>query len=355
MQRNEPGSRIRWRLGTLVMALCAFVAAVLLAAPAPALAVNQQKTVDIPVTFTVTGTTAKPTFTAKLEKIDNDAPMPAEGGEVIASEGAGTVYFGTITYNAPGIYHYKITQTTEAMNNWVLDTTTYYVVVQVAWNDAGTDLTATVIAYKNADYTGDKVTKFEFINKYITPVTPPTPEPEPKPDPTPDPTPEPTTPATFTFTGTKTLEGAMLKAGEFTFEVRQGDALTATGTVKADGTIEFTQMEFSQVGTYEFTVTEVQGTEEGITYDDASFKVVIVVTQDADGNLVATLDQAASDTIAFVNKYTASTPTNPSEPSTPKIVAAGDVTQWGPAVVLLCCGVAAVGVAVGLRRRKDAK
>ena len=82
---------------------------------------------------------------------------------------------------------------------------------------------------------------------------------------------------------TKTLEGRTLAAGEFTFKLTGADGRAYEAKNAADGRIEFPAIDFDKVGTYDFTLVEVNDGQTGITYDGRSYKVTVVVTDDGKG------------------------------------------------------------------------
>ena len=98
----------------------------------------------------------------------------------------------------------------------------------------------------------------------------------------------------------------VLKDGEFSFELCQktddGSAQTIqTTSNSADGTVAFDALTFDQAGTYTYTVHEVSGDEDGITYDQANYPVTITVT-DENGKLKANIVYPNGSTIT--NRYT---------------------------------------------------
>ena len=109
-------------------------------------------------------------------------------------------------------------------------------------------------------------------------------------------------PASIVLEGTKTLENREMVPGEFEFEVKEDGKVVATGTNTADGRIIFTEIEYSDVGTYTYTVNEVKGNNTTITYDEDTVNVTVNVTKDIDGSLIAALDDN-SPAIEFENTY----------------------------------------------------
>ena len=155
---------------------------------------------------------------------------------------------------------------------------------------------------------------------------------------------------------TKTLDGRTLAAGEFTFKLTGADGRTYEAKNAADGRIEFTAIDFDKVGTYDFTLVEVNDGQAGITYDDCSYKVTVAVTDDGRGNLVANVTWPNGTPPTFKNIYTkpapAVTPDTSSEP--PAFFAkTGDGTMFIVCVATLTLLVAgAVGaVAFGALRK----
>ena len=107
---------------------------------------------------------------------------------------------------------------------------------------------------------------------------------------------------------TKTLDGRSLAAGEFTFKLTGADGRTYEAKNAADGRIEFTAIDFDKVGTYDFTLVEVNDGQANITYDDHSYKVTVVVTDDGKGNLVANVTWPNGTPPTFKNIYTKPAP-----------------------------------------------
>lgn len=109
-------------------------------------------------------------------------------------------------------------------------------------------------------------------------------------------------PTQYTLSGNKVLHGRALKAGEFSFELYEGDTLLETVTNKADGTFFFSPIPYTQAGTYTYTVKEAAGNVPGVRYDGANAPITVTVTvTDNNGVLTAT----ANSSITFENTYTA--------------------------------------------------
>ena len=76
---------------------------------------------------------------------------------------------------------------------------------------------------------------------------------------------------------------------------------------------------FDAAGTYEYTLVQVAGNADGVTYDSTEYAATITVTATADNTLTAAVSYAKDgetvDAATFANVYKA--PTKPSEPTQP--------------------------------------
>ena len=169
---------------------------------------------------------------------------------------------------------------------------------------------------------------------------------------------------------TKTLEGRTLAAGEFTFKLTGADGRTYEAKNAADGRIEFPAIDFDKVGTYDFTLVEMNDGQTGITYDGRSYKATVVVTDDGKGNLVANVTWPNGTPPTFKNTYTKPVPavtpgapgtsSQPGQPGTPgklpaRFAKTGDKTMSiACAATLTILAAGAVGAAAfgALRKRE---
>ncbi|WP_152929177.1 Spy0128 family protein, partial [Streptococcus oralis] len=103
----------------------------------------------------------------------------------------------------------------------------------------------------------------------------------------------------------KVLEGKALEAGKYSFVLKEGDKELETVTNAADGTVTFSPISYdeSQVGTHKYTISEVAGSEAGITYDKTVQEVEVTVEKVSATELKATASKEAKD-LVFTNKYT---------------------------------------------------
>ena len=222
-----------------------------------------------------------------------------EDGVVVASgtnDANGTVTLSPIRYEAPGTHTYTLR---EACPNALglykgvtYDGTTYTVVTTVSDNGDGT-LTATHKLEGTTESAG-------FTNKYHA------------------------MPTQVSIGAIKVLEGRELKKDEFSFKL-VGEDIESTVTNDADGKINFDKFEYSEPGTYVYTISEVKGDEAGMTYDKSVFTATVNVVDDGEGNLKANVAFTKGDKsvegIVFNNTYKKpETPTPTPDPGTSKTV-----------------------------------
>lgn len=105
------------------------------------------------------------------------------------------------------------------------------------------------------------------------------------------------------FQAKKQLEGKPLTAGEYQFTLMNDDGtVIETVTNAADGSINFTPIEYKEAGTYNYTISEVNSGAEGVTYDENCYSVTVVVTDNGKGKLVAEIACDAEE-LVFNNSY----------------------------------------------------
>lgn len=120
---------------------------------------------------------------------------------------------------------------------------------------------------------------------------------------------------------TKVLSGKALADGQFTFALTAEDGTVYQAKNDAAGSVAFPALTFAEPGTYVYTISEVNDKQANVTYDTATYNVVVNVVDDGRGNLVATVayDDGAAPT--FKNSYTeppAPTPMPGGGATTPK-------------------------------------
>ena len=248
-----------------------------------------------------------------------------EDGRVVATgtnDASGNVALSPIEYTAPGVHNYTIRERGHGTtaNGVTYSDATYRVTTTVVDNGDGTlDVTHKLVDADEA----------EFENVYTA------------------------KPTKLALTAAKVLEGADLKAGQFTFKL-SGGGVELTATNDANGQVTFSELSFTQTGTYTFAISEVNDGQQGVTYDETERKVTVTVEDDRLGNLIASVNQEELEACVFRNTYTK--PEEPAKPSTPTpptkfVPQTGDPIESAPIVVSAVLGVAILAVALVVSKR----
>ena len=95
-----------------------------------------------------------------------------------------------------------------------------------------------------------------------------------------------------------------LDDGQFTFELVDADGkVIQTVTNNADGLIVFDELVYNEAGESNYTIREVNDEQDGITYDETVYEVVVTVTDDGEGTLTAEVEYVGVDAVEFENTY----------------------------------------------------
>ena len=192
--------------------------------------------------------------------------------ETVKNDKDGNVKFSVLEFDKAGTFTYKIAEKAGTATGITYDTKTITATVTVADNGKGA-LEATV------SYDDEKA----FENTYT-----------------------PAGATSVTLGAKKVLEGKDLEAGKYSFELKKEDGtVVETVTNAADSTVAFSPISYdeSQVGTHKYTISEVAGTETGITYDKTVQEVEVTVEKVSATELKATASKEAND-LVFTNTYT---------------------------------------------------
>lgn len=125
---------------------------------------------------------------------------------------------------------------------------------------------------------------------------------------------------TYTPTAKKELSGRNQLAGEFSFQaqlINKNGAAVSGGSIykgvnDAAGNILFQTITFTEAGTYIYRISEIQGSVTGMAYDNASYYLKAVVTDEGNGYLKVSAGYysnaacTSAATAEFKNTYTPS-------------------------------------------------
>ena len=231
--------------------------------------------------------------------------LAADGSESVAATGKnaadGTVELSPVTYTAPGTHSYELREVAGTAGGVTYDRATYRVRTTVT--DAGNGTLAVKHELMDAEGNAANDTSVTFTNGYQA------------------------APVTLKLGAAKVLKGAELKAGQFGFELKSRDGkVMSTARNAADGSVTFDALTFKQVGTYTFTVSEVDDGQAHVTYDKAVHRIVVTVGDEAaDGTKTGYLSAKVSYEgdagmpPVFTNSYAENpgTPGTPENPGTP--------------------------------------
>lgn len=241
-----------------------------------------------------------------------------EGDQVVATAtnaADGTVVFNAQNYTKPGTHVYTIREALGDVAGVTYDTGAYTVTVNIEDNGEGQLVAST-----------EGASAIVFNNSYTA------------------------APVTVDLTATKVLNGADLSDGQFTFELLNNGDVMDRATNDAEGNVAFRELTLKQAGTYTFTMREVAGDVEGMTYDTAEHTVKITVADNGEGQLEATVE---GNNPTFTNSYTAPA-AKPSEPEQPakQLPQTGDTNNATLPIVFAVAAVVCIAAGVTVSRKR---
>lgn len=251
------------------------------------------------------------TVTKKLEGralVAKEFTFELVEGDTVVATGTnakdGSIALSSITYDRPGTHTYTLREHDAGKHDrgMTFSGASYIVVTTVSDNGDGT------LSVKHA-FEDAQTETATFTNVYRA------------------------APASVKITAIKKLVGRDLRDGEFAFTLTgEGDTADISQTAKNDahGNVSFDELTFEAPGTYTFRISEVKGTEEGMTYDEGAYTVTVTVVDNEKGQLEASLSYTkngeAVEAIEFCNTFTEQKtpekppvkPDTPIPPTTPK-------------------------------------
>lgn len=216
---------------------------------------------------------------------------------VIGHDAAGNIAFPVINYELKELegkdsktYTYTIKEKAGNAGGVTYSTDVYTVVVTVTKDVQTGEISAAVTDVKKngGEYKGNG---FDFVNTYDA------------------------DDVTDVISGTKKAEGMALESGDYTFQMVETtdgveDPYRATAVNDASGAFSFnlpvyTLEDHGKTFTYE--ISEVNGGQKGMTYDEAVYTVTVTVTDNLKGkmelDIVTELDGETAEFITFTNKF----------------------------------------------------
>ena len=199
-----------------------------------------------------------------------------EGNNVVATgtnSADGSVALSPITYTKPGTHSYMLREVGGGTHKAGVeyDGSVFAVTTTVTDNGNGT-LSVAHKVDNDANAVG-------FTNSYAPAAT------------------------SVTLGASKVLNGKSLEDGEFSFALEGEDGTQLTAGNDANGMVVFPAIQYSETGTYQYTLSEVKGSETGVTYDEAAYAVTVAVEDDDEGSLVATVSYEGGKAPVFNNTY----------------------------------------------------
>ena len=223
-------------------------------------------------------TTASFSFTKKLTgraqkagefSFDLTAPEAKDNQTKATADENGTVNFDPITYTQAGVYNYTVKEQKGNLGGVTYDEKTYNIKVTVTDNAGQLEA---AVEYPDGQ---------EISNTYQA------------------------ASVTKVLKANKALTGANLADDQFTFELvnKATDQVVQTAKNKADGTVTFPAETYTEVGNHTYIIREKNDGSKGYTYDDKTVEVTVAVTDNGQGQLVATETYATP--AEFSNNYQA--------------------------------------------------
>lgn len=208
------------------------------------------------------------------DKDRNTIDNPLKDAQTVTNSADGSVVFGAIAYEQEGTYTYTIKEVKGDKAYVTYDETEHKATVTVT--KSGNNLVAKVT------YDNDSETAPAFTNTY-------------------------TAAGSIELEATKTTTNGLSAQG-FKFSVTDADGKeVATATSDDKGNVKFSAINYTlaDLGEHTYTMSEVAGNADGVTYSTKTYTVVVTVADNGDGTLsaVATYDGAGSAT--FTNTYAA--------------------------------------------------
>ena len=189
------------------------------------------------------------------------ALLDGDGNEVSSTTNAadGSFVFDDLTFDKTGTYSYTVAEKSGNAGGITYDETLYGVTITVT-EDTDTNKLVAQVSYSKGN---QSVEAMSFTNTYEA------------------------IPIGIQLGASKELQNASLAAGQFTFELTGSEGApmpeSTTTTNTENGQVLFGEIAFDTVGEYDYTITEVNDGQEGITYDADATRTIHVSVTDRGG------------------------------------------------------------------------
>lgn len=210
-----------------------------------------------------------------FELYDSQEGFHVQGDKRETSNNASGAFSFTLNYTKAGDYYYILREQIGDQAGVEYDASRYLIHVRVSDEGAGRLHSAMFVQHEGVGATNTIL----FGNRYDAQAS------------------------SATISGTKVLEGGNLTDGMFSFELYEGGNRIQTVS-NVGGTFSFEPIEYTEEGTYTYTVKEVNPAQmgnvhEGVVYDTAAYTVTVTVV-DQNGVLQATVSHNAQQ-LVFIN------------------------------------------------------
>ena len=223
---------------------------------------------------------------------NTDKPIQLQGGEfefalfekngtapiqTTTNDAAGNIKFEDLEFNKADTYHYTIVEKNAGTTDKGITYSNKTIEVTIKVVDNGKGALEATVTYDNNDSTFENTYKAENT-KAVLEVD-------------------------------KKLSNRNLEADMFEFTLTDQVGNVEKAKNGADGKVKFSELTFDEAGTYTYTIKEVKAgtTENGITYDAKTVTAKVIVTDDGQGKLHATVEYSSDGTAnstTFTNVYT---------------------------------------------------
>lgn len=206
--------------------------------------------------------TEKESFVIELVPDKSDYPMPdeSENGVYQISVNSNDSAVIEIPCDRVGVYTYTVKQLPGDNDVCIYDESVYGITVFVTYAEDGS-LEVNIAVY---DSNSQKESAVEFSNYYSFP-------------------------AVVSISAIKTLDGGTPGDKAFSFELIDSTGKTVETVQNIARDVTFQPLQFSESGTFQYTVKEVKGNKNNISYDTSVYEAIIAVELDEHNDYKATL------------------------------------------------------------------